>query len=120
MANFDTSTAPLAPLGQTLSSSQDTITAHAGGTQALGVPLVAQINRISVCATSGDSVVLPKSTAGMDITVANAGAASCNVFPFLGDTINALSVNAAFAVAAGKTASFFCATALQWHTILSA
>jgi hypothetical protein len=43
-----------------------------------------------------------------------------NVFPASGEAINALGANAAFALAAGKTATFYCYTAAQWHSILSA
>ncbi len=96
------------------------ITATPSGTQATGVPITSIIARISICATAGDAVTLPAARPGLDLTLANAGAASCNVFPALGDTINALSVNAAFAVAAGKTVSFFCANSGQWHSLLSA
>ena len=72
-------------------------------------------------ATGGDSAVLPASKAGMQITVSNAaGVNSMNVFPAAGEQINALGANAAFALAAGKSASFFCAANGQWHAVLSA
>jgi len=45
---------------------------------------------------------------------------SANVFPSTGDAINALGANNAFAMAAGKVALFLCASAGQWHTILTA
>lgn len=106
--------------GQILESTRDGITAHAGGTQALGVALTAQMNRVSVCATGGDSVLLPTSIAGMSIAVTNAGAASLNVFPVTGEIINALSANAAYATAATKTVVFNCYTAGQWYTLLTA
>ena len=57
----------------------------------------------------------------MIITVANAAAVnSMNVFPQTGEFINALAVNTAFAIAAGKTATFTCFGAGRWHSILSA
>jgi hypothetical protein len=101
-------------------SAVDSLTALAGGGQAGATPITRMYNRFSTVATGGDSSLLPVSKSGMEITVTNAGAASMNVFPATGEAINAGAANAAFAVAAGKTATFYCATAGQWHTILSA
>lgn len=98
----------------------DNITAHAGGGQTNATKLTGQLNRVTTVATIADSVMLTPSLSGLDITVVNAGANSMNVFPVTGDAINALGANTAFAVAAGKTATFYCITAGQWHSILSA
>jgi hypothetical protein len=99
----------------------DGLTAHAGGGQGSATALPASINRFTTVASANDSAVLPASAPGMQITVVNATATnSMNVFPASGDAINALSANAAFGVAAGKTATFFCTAAGQWHTILTA
>jgi hypothetical protein len=74
-------------------------------------------NRVATVATGGDSVLLPKSVAGMEITVMNGtGATSMNIFPFSGDTINALTANVAFAAAGGTVTIFYCFTAGQWYT----
>lgn len=100
-----------------LESFQDKITATAGGGQGAAFQLTAQINRVSVVATTGDSVKLPPSVAGLTIAVLNSGANSLNIFPSTGDAINALAVNAAFALAAaGSTTYFICYTAGQWFT----
>ena len=110
----------------TVDGAQDAITAFAGGGQTNATPLTAKLNRVSTVASSGDSILLPVSLAGMQLTVCNAGAQSMNVFPNAADNsaaggkINALSANTAFAVASGKTASFTCFSAGQWETILSA
>ena len=101
-------------------STIDSLTAHAGGGQASALPLTKMMNRVTTVATAGDSVELPQSVRGMNVVVINAGANSMNVFPASGDQINALGANAAFAMAAAKVATFFCATAGQWHSILSA
>jgi hypothetical protein len=102
-------------------STTSTITAHAGGGQGSATPLTTMINRVSTVASAGDSVVLPAFVLGLQIYVANAAATnSMNVFPATGDQINALGANAAFAVAAGKNATFTCTAANQWHAILSA
>lgn len=99
----------------------DAITAHAGGGQGLAVPLTTVINRLTVVASAGDSVSLPKAAPGMQLVVINATAAtSANVFPFTGDQIEALGVNAAFALPGAKSATFYCTVAGQWHKILSA
>jgi hypothetical protein len=106
--------------GQMYNSAQDTLTAHAGGGQANGTPIMSMTTRFTVVATIADSGTLLASVAGMEITVINAAANSMNVFPATGEQINALGANAAFALAGGKTATFFCCTAGQWHSILSA
>jgi hypothetical protein len=96
------------------------LTAFAGGGQANGTLLTAMINRFTTVATGGDSSKLPAALVGMEIVVINAGAASMNVFPATGEQINAAGANAAFAVAATKTCTFFCTLAGQWHTQLTA
>ena len=100
-------------------SAADGLTALAGGAQA-GTPIAASMARFTTIVTTGDSAQLPAGVSGRDITVTNATANSLNVFGQTGDVINALSANAAFAVAAGKTCSFFCFTPGQWHTQLGA
>lgn len=97
------------------------ITAQAGGGQASATPLTGQICQVTTVATAGDSVLLPASVPGNIITVTNFAAAnSMNVFPAAAEQINSLGASAAFAVAAGKSATFTCAVAGQWHTMLSA
>jgi len=97
------------------------ITAYAGGGQTNAVALTASISRVTTVATAGDSVKLPAATAGARMDVINAAASnSMNVFPASGEAINASSANTAFAVAAGKTASFICAVAGTWNVILTA
>lgn len=102
-------------------SATNAITAHSGGTQALAVALTTVLNRVTVVGAANDSVLLPVSAPGLSITVSNAAATnSLNVFPASGDAINALAVNTAFAVAAGKTAIFSSTVAGIWHSLLSA
>jgi hypothetical protein len=106
-----------------LAGSGDNLTAHAGGGQALAtaIPGNVQIARVTVVGSAADSVILPASVSGLEITVVNAAAANAmNVFPAVGEIVNALAANAAFSVAAGKTCTFYCATSGQWHTQLSA
>lgn len=97
------------------------ITAFAGGGQGSAVSLPAMMNRVTTVASANDSVKLPLATVGLSVTAVNAAAAnSMNVFPSTGDAINALGANAAFAVTANKTVTFFCVSAGVWHSILSA
>jgi hypothetical protein len=102
-------------------TSQDALTAHAGGGQGSAVPIVAQLTRFTVVATGADSSILPNMKAGMaSLTVINAGAAAMNVFPAVGETINGGAANAAFSVPAGKTANFVCPLNGASHALLSA
>ena len=103
------------------SSSSDNLTAKSGGGQGSATPLAKALNRITTVAAGNDSVVLPASVRGLNIVVTNAAASnSANVFPASGEQINALGINGAFALAAGKTALFYCHSQGQWHSILTA
>src|SRR2546426_11852305 len=91
-------------------SVKDGITAAAGGGQPNAYLIITQLNRVTTVASANDSVKLPALAAvppGTEIVISNAaGANSLNVFPAVGDAIDALGANAARAVAAGKTATF--------------
>lgn len=100
------------------------LTALAGGAQA-GTALNLGYNRFTGVVTAGDSAQLPALSGGIMIIVTNAHASnSMNVFPQTGGIINAAAANAAFAVAAGKTAIFFQAIdtsgATIWYAVLTA
>jgi len=98
---------------------QDGMTALAGGGQAGATPITKDISRFTTVGTAADSAVLPASAGsfiGSTLRVANASAASMNVFPATGDKINALSANAAFAVAAGTMVAFVCTGPGNWYT----
>src|SRR6266487_647388 len=101
----------------------DGLTAFATGGQTGGFPMREGINRVTTVGTAADSVTLPSTqdVTGEDLIVINAAAAnSMNVYPATGEKINALAANAAFAMAANKTALFVITGAGQWHAILSA
>ena len=107
------------------------LTALAGGAQA-GTALDAGYNVVTTVASGNDSVQLPEcrsqaeglgglgSTDGLLVIVTNAAAAnSMNVYPQTDDAINALGANAAYAMAANKTAAFVCnGTTETWYSIL--
>ncbi|MGH6716158.1 MAG: hypothetical protein ACREDC_08235 [Bradyrhizobium sp.] len=105
-----------------LQSVTNGITATAGGTQAAAVALMTMINRVATVATGADSVALPRAIAGMMVLVINDGANSVDVYTVNGgtDVINALSDATAYALAATKSALFFCPAVGQWCTLLSA
>jgi hypothetical protein len=97
------------------------ITAFATGGQASAVLLTASYNRVTTVGTAGDSVKLPAAVAGSRVFVFNKAASnSLNVFPSTGDKVNALSANAAYAVAATKGVQFLCMVNGTWDTILTA
>lgn len=102
-------------------SNVDTITAHAGGTRAAGVPLTSMINHITVCATTADSVLLPAAVGGQVIVVRNDGAASTTMYAAIGtsDTINAVAAATGVAMAAAKTMVLFSVPA-AWFGVLTA
>ena len=98
----------------------DAMTALAGGAQA-GTAITTVINRVTTVVTAGDSVQLPVSSPGLQLTVINAAAAnSLNVFGQTGDTIDAIAANSPRAVAANKTANFYCTVSGKWHSVLTA
>ena len=78
------------PLSLQTFSAVDGLVAHSGGGQASATPFTTMMNRIATCAIAGDSTLLPASSPGMNITVTNAGIASCNVFPHRGGNYQCL------------------------------
>ena len=101
-------------------SSANNLVATPAGTQATSLVLSTVISRVTTVATAGDAVELPLAAAGLQLTVSNAGTNSMNVFPSLGDAVNSGAANAAYAIAAGKTASFSSAGPNIWHALVSA
>lgn len=91
----------------------------AGSTQATATALTASVNVVSTTAAS-TGVQLPNCQVGDSVEVYNQGANSLSVYPLTGENINALSANAAFAVAAGKAATFRKVSALVWMSQLCA
>ncbi len=108
------------PNGVCIVSSQDALTAFAGGGQGSATKITSSIARFATVATAADSSVLPSAVAGMEITVVNSGAASMNVFPASGEKIDGGSTNAAVAIVNGKSATFYCTVAGQWFSLKSA
>lgn len=104
-------------------SVEDSITATAGGTKAAARALTAAVNRVSVCATAADSLLLPLAEAGAHLVLANDGAASATVYGAGTDTINMVATATGVAQANGTRAEYYCvkaAPAGNWIRILSA
>jgi hypothetical protein len=111
-------------------SYQGNMTALAGGSQTGATPISRTFSRFVTVVTAGDSCVLPNAAPGLQYTIKNAAASnSMNVFasltsspPMYGilDSINGASNSTAFAIAAGKSAKFFCVQLGVWDTLLSA
>lgn len=86
-----------------INSCTDSISAYATGGQANATQLTTNVNRISTCATAGDSVKLPAAfEAGQEMTVINDGAARADLFPASGDTIDGLAADTAVQVLVGQ------------------
>ncbi|SIN82917.1 hypothetical protein SAMN05443247_00024 [Bradyrhizobium erythrophlei] len=117
------------------SSYQNAAVATAGGAQLGATPITRCYTRFTVVVTAGDSAVLPPASTGLEYVVKNAHATnSMNIFPAAasqggfrgdgpnipaGDAINALAVNVAFALPAGKSVRFFCVVNGTWDTLPS-
>lgn len=69
-------------------TSDNAITAHAGGGQGSATALPDEINNVTIVATAGDSVSLPVSIAGMEVVVINDAVNSMQVFGAGTDTID--------------------------------
>lgn len=97
----------------------NTITAFAGGGQASATALTAMINRVTVCATAGDSVRLPTTAAvGQRIYVINTTANACQVFGPTTSTINGVATATGVSLAAGAVGTFVLAATGLWHASL--
>lgn len=111
----------LAVAGYNIHSNANALTAHVGGGQGSALQLAKEVNRVTTVASAGDSVKLPASVAGMQVTVINAAAANAmDCFPSSGDAINALVADTALSIVANSTVIFTCAVAGVWNTVVTA
>lgn len=108
----------LTETGDLTLSAHDTLTAHAGGGRASAVALDKTINRISVCATAADSVVLPAATAGLTRVVDNDGAAAAQVFANGSDTIDGVAGATGVVLTNAKRAIYFAVAAATWISLM--
>ncbi len=96
-------------------SSQTGIAAVNPGSQATATPLTAETCFVVTVPAAASGVLLPAAQAGRVITVLNNHATNAiNVYPMLGDAINALAANTALSVAAATAQIFYCGVAGTW------
>lgn len=98
----------------------DTITAHAGGGKANAVPLRYGFNRISVCATIGDSVLLPAAVPGAECYIVHDGATAAQVFGQGTDTVDSVITATGVTMTQAKRAMFVCETLGAWQSFAGA
>ncbi len=103
------------PTGNTYTNTTG-ITAHAGGGQGSATAITTEYNNVTVCATAGDSVVLPAAAAGLRAIIKNNGATACAVFPATGDTINGGAANASITLVPGDQIIFSAINTTDWET----
>lgn len=99
-------------------------TAKAGGTKAAATPITHCLAHITVCATDGDSLLLPLGYPGLEVMIFNDTAHSAQIFGAANDTINSIDTAIGVAQAAGKSARYTCYAVVNgvadWGRLLSA
>jgi hypothetical protein len=90
------------------------LTAHSGGGQASALQLAAAFNNITTVAAGADSVKLPASAAGMEITVVNNGANTLQVYGLGADTINGITNTVGVPQLAGTSVTYRSVAAGNW------
>jgi hypothetical protein len=107
-----------------LIGSVSTITAKAGGTKAAATEITGVKCLIDVCATNGDSALLPPGYPGLEVTIFNAGAANAQIFGNGSDTINEIATGTGVTQNAGISAVYTCYSVVAgvgiWGRTLSA
>lgn len=104
---------------QTLSNMGTGVTAGTTQTQAGATALTSMINRIAVCANSGDGVRLPASAVGLAIIVINRGAQPALVYGGGTDTINGIATATGVPLGVGTEAVYICDVAGNWEVSIS-
>lgn len=92
----------------------DGITAHSGGTQAAAKALTASFNRVTTVAAQGDSVSLPPSVPGLEITIDNRGANAMQVYGAGTDTINGIATATGVSHGVNQIVTYCCNAAGNW------
>jgi len=101
-----------------LESSQDNITANAGGGWAPAYQINSQTSRITTVATAGDSIQLPPSAPGLEVLVINHGA---NYMQVYGNNVEAATIDdqtgsTGVSHMANSMVIYTCATAGKWYS----
>lgn len=103
---------PIAPLYPNLQN----IIAYAPGGQANAFQLNPGINNVVIAASPNSSVVLPGDVIGQTCVVVNLSANTINIYPAVGDTIDALGTNNPFTLAAGSRVIFIGTNFTKWNS----
>lgn len=96
-------------------SSQDSITATAGGGQTNAFQLLAVNSRITTVVSPNDSIKLPTAVAGLTVIIDNDGANTMAVFPSGTDTLE--DSTSAASLIAGQDSTFTCPVAGKWYQL---
>lgn len=91
-----------------------------GSAQTDALQLSSDINEFTTVASSTGAKLPANSSPGDECVVANYGAQTLSVYGQTGESITNGSVNAAFSVAANKSAYFVKASSTRWNVVLSA
>ncbi len=101
-------------------STEDGITATAGGTQAAGYVLLATLNRITTVASAADSLRLPPSKPGLMVVVVNDAASNAlQIYGHTTSTINDVATATGISIPAKTTAVFYCTLAGKWYATVA-
>lgn len=97
-------------------STQQSVTAHSGGTRAAATPIVAAVTNVTTVAASADSIVLPAASAvlGQTFTVYNNGANPLTTYALGSDTINGTAGATGVSLTAGGTAYYTAIASGVW------
>ena len=92
------------------------VTAHAGGGQVGATPLTGMFSNIAVCATNGDSCILPEALAGnfMIVATSEVVVGTPQIFPAVGEQIDTMGVNVPLTVTSGTVVMFSCDADGNW------
>lgn len=96
-----------------ITSSQDGITAGAGGGLSNAVQLTANMSRVTIVANANDSVKLPAALAGSTVYLDNDGANTLAVYPQGTDTLE--DSTSAITMIAGQDSNFVCPVQGKWY-----
>jgi len=107
---------PLQPGDWIYEAAGDNITATAGGGQINAYPITTQTARVTVVATTGDSVQLPASQAGLEILLINHGSNSMQVFGAGIDQIDDNTSTVGVQQMQNSFVLYSCATAGSWYS----
>lgn len=97
-------------------TSQDSITAFAGGGQTNATQITTQTNRITTVVTAGDSIKLPPSAPGLELTIVNHGGNPVQIFGTGTDTVNDSPTATGVSQLSNSTVIYFCVSSGAWYT----